>query len=496
MKDLGKWQIVSMVSQGLAMLAGLVQTFVIIRILSVGEWGIVQLAVSIGGALGIYQHLGLVSASTREISSAKKEEDIFKIFITSSFIRYCVTLPISIGLFFFAKNIALNLYKNIDLVFPLKIYAVSLLFQGVQGILNSVISGTRRFKQLFIYQIGISFVNVLIFIPFVYLYKVNGYFYAFLLFNIICSIVLYLIAFKPLKGKMVMPNRQDFMRLFKEIFSISMAIYVVKIIYTNWEKLGNNALGLFNSAEVIAIYSFAMLYAKKIMSISDSITTVNIPVFSERYVNDFNEFKNTFSKNFDKLFSLIVFSGAIASYLAPTLVRILVGGDKYDQAFPLIPSMVFAFVIYSFVNIINSSVLIPAKMSKSMIGSYLLLIIATSVSFLCMFKFMNILLAASWSMLIGGIMSLVFMVYWIKKKMNFMFLNIDHILILIQAFFIASLCMIDITWVKIVGLLPFSILLIWSFHIADFVTKKDALSVLGKFKSLIKSRAKVRESKL
>jgi len=65
MKDLGKWQFVSMMSQGLAMVAGLVQTFVIIRILSVGEWGLVQLAISIGGALGIYQHLGLVSASTR-----------------------------------------------------------------------------------------------------------------------------------------------------------------------------------------------------------------------------------------------------------------------------------------------------------------------------------------------------------------------------------------------------------------------------------------------
>jgi len=116
MKDLGKWQIVSLLSQGLAMLLGLVETFVVIRILSVGEWGLVQLAVSIGGALGIYQHLGLVSASTREISSAKSEDDIFKIFFTASIARYCVTIPISLGLFFGAGSIAENLYHNPDLI--------------------------------------------------------------------------------------------------------------------------------------------------------------------------------------------------------------------------------------------------------------------------------------------------------------------------------------------------------------------------------------------
>ena len=134
MKDLGKWQLISMLSQGLAMLLGMVETFLVIRILNVGEWGLVQLAVSIGGALGIYQHLGLVSASTREISSAKKDEDIFKIFITSSVVRYFVTLPIAVGLFFGAGKISQNLYHTLDLILPLKIYAVALVFQGVQGI--------------------------------------------------------------------------------------------------------------------------------------------------------------------------------------------------------------------------------------------------------------------------------------------------------------------------------------------------------------------------
>ncbi len=481
MKELGKWQFISLVSQLLAMVAGLIQTFVIIRILSVGEWGVVQLAISIGGALGIYQHLGLVSASTREISSAKKEEDVFKIFITSTFVRYCVTLPIAFVLFFLADKIAVNFYKNADLIIPLKIYSVSLLFQGVQGILNSVVSGMRRFKQLFIYQIVISFVSILIYIPLVSLFKVNGYFYAFFFFSLISSVVLAFVAFKPLKGKIVMPNRKDFTRLFREIFSISIAIYVVKIIYTNWEKLGNNALGLFNTTETVAVYSFAMLYAKKLMSISDSVTTVNLPVFSERYVSDFKEFKETFSKNFNKLFSLIVFTGALASYLAPILIRILVGSDKYNESFPLIAPMVFTFIIYSFVNIINSSVLIPAKKPKSMISSYLLLILGTILSFLCLYRFMDILQAASWSMVVGSVVCLLFMVYWIKKRMNFMFFNIDHVAILIQGFFVAWMCNIDILWLKLAGLIPFAALLLYAPFIAGFISKADISLAVSSF---------------
>ena len=76
------------------------------------------------------------------------------------------------------------------------------------------------------------------------------------------------------------------MILFKEIFSISMVIYVVKIIYTNWEKLGPNILGLSLSPEKIAIYSFALMFAKKIMSISDAVTDVNLPILSEKFIDN------------------------------------------------------------------------------------------------------------------------------------------------------------------------------------------------------------------
>jgi O-antigen/teichoic acid export membrane protein len=403
MKELTKWQMISFISRMTAMGLGIVQSFVIIRILSVSEWGVVQMGLSIGGALGIYQHLGLSSASTREISSAKDDEDIFKIFVTSAFVRYCVTLPLAIGLFVFARYIAINLYSNPVLIFPLKLYSIVLVIQGVQGILNSVISGTKRFKTLFVYQVVIALVSVSLFIPLVYMFRIEGYFYALLLFTLISSIVLAVLAFRPLKGNLSLPTRKDFVRLLKDIFSISIGVYLVKIIYTNWEKLGPNLLGLANPAEVVAIYAFALLYAKKLMHISDSVTDVNLPVLSEKFVDSKAAFVKLFTENFNKVYSLIIFVAVTAVFWAPEVIHFVVGGNKYDASLVLVPALVFAFLFYSLINIVKSSVIIPAKMVKEMVIGYLALIIGTGVTYAVLATLLGHLQAMSLGMMVGGL---------------------------------------------------------------------------------------------
>ncbi|OGC80195.1 hypothetical protein A3K01_02740 [candidate division WWE3 bacterium RIFOXYD1_FULL_43_17] len=489
MKELGKWQIISFASRSMAMLLGLVQTFVIIRVLSVGEWGVIQLAISIGGALGIYQHLGLASASTREISSAEDDKEVFKIFITSAVIRYAITIPIAIGLFFAARYVAVDIYKNEILVLPIKIYALTLIFQGVQSILNSVISGTKRFKQLFLYQIAIAAASVVIFIPLVLTYRVNGYFYAFFMFNALSSVVLSYIAFKPLRGSMKWPSNADFRRLFKEIFSISMAIYLVKIIYTNWEKFGSNALGLFNSPEVVAIFAFALLYAKKLMSISDAVTDVNLPVLSEKYVKDFADFKKLFTRNFDKIFISVIAAAAFASYWAPEIVSLVVGGDKYDKSYTLIPPVIFAFILYSFINIVKSSVLIPAKMVKHMIISFVLLLAGTAAFFFASYHALGALPGMAWGMAFGATASFIYINIAISKKLKFSFFNIDHLAILGQAFAISMVSFLPL-YIKIPFFVVVFGMLIWAFFIPGYLTKSEVISGVNYAKKFVRALKK------
>ncbi|MFH1000709.1 MAG: oligosaccharide flippase family protein [Bacteroidota bacterium] len=481
MKDLEKWQIISFISRGTAMALGLVQSFFILRILSVSEWGIVQIAVSIGAALGIYQHLGLASASTREISAAKDNKEIFKIFVTSVFIRYMVTIPITIGLFLLSHYLAFNTYKVPQIELPLKLYALVLIAQGFQSILNSVIAGTKRFKRLFLYQAAIAIVSMLLYVPMIYFYRINGYFYALFLFNLIASVVLGYLAFKPLgRSAFELPSRKELKHLFKELFAISMAIYIVKIIYTNWEKLGPNLLGLTVTPEMVGYFGFALLYAKKLMSISDSVTDVNLPVFSDKYVNDRGSFMETFSKNFDKLFVLIIFTGASAVYWVSEIVRIAIGSSKYDPSLSLVLPLVFAFIFYSFINIIKSSVIIPAKMVKEMIISFVVLIGGTLAFYFGLKSILGSLLAMSYGMATGAFLSLLFLAVISDIKLKFRLFHHEHVLLLIISAAIALNWPVGNIYVKISAYLVFIGLFIWGVSVAKFVTNNDLNKVLKK----------------
>ncbi len=473
MKELDKWQFISFISRGLAMLLGLIQSFVIIRVLSVSEWGIVQLAVGIGGALGIMQHLGLASASTREIAAAKKDTDIFKIFIISAVIRYMITIPLAVGLYIFSEKIAVGLYKTSLIILPLKIYAVTMMFQGIQSILNSIISGTKRFKRLFIYQIGAGAISAILFIPLVYFYKIPGYFWAYMLFNIINSICLGFLALVPLRGKFVLPSKSDFKILFRNIFSISIAIYLVKILATNWEKLGTNVLGLYSRPEVIAIFAFAVLYSKKILSISDAVTDVSLPVLSEKYSKDIDDFKLSFKKNFNKIFGFIILASAVACFWAPQLISILVGGNKYAQSYKYIPAVLLAFVVYSILDIVKSSIHVPAKMVRQMILTYILLVVVTGVSFYVGNGYTDKLMSMSIALAVGALLSLVYVIFSAEKSLNLIFFDSTHWLVLVQSTVIGWFGITAGLIIKLLLFPPLMVLLIYALFLSKIFDGKE-----------------------
>jgi len=491
MNELSKWQIVSFISRGIAQGLGVIQGFIIARILLPSEFGVEQLALALGATFGIYQHLGLASGSTREISAAKNDDEVFKIFVTSCIIRYIVTIPLAAIMYFSATTLAVDTYQQPTMVKPIQLFSVVLLLQGVQSILNSVISGTKRFKRLFIYQAAIAVVSVVIYVPAVYFYRVNGYFYALILFNLISSIILWIIAFKPLKTKMPLPSRKDFNKLFKELLSISLAIYVVKILYTYWERSGTLLLGREVSIEMVAVFSFALLYTKKLMAFSDSVTDVNLPVLSEKYVHDMEAFKTLFKENFNKLYAIVIFIGACAAYWSREITHLFMGGGKYDASLSLILPLMFAFIFYSYINIIKSSVIIPAKMVKEMMLSFVFLLGGTvAVFYACVHVFkVEPLMSMAIGMTTGALISLLSLHFFSKFKLNLSIFTHDHVLLVIHGFLIAYMGYLENFILK--GIL-FAILItlyIWGVFITKFYTKKDFAFSMNRFTRL-KGRVK------
>jgi len=208
---------------------------VIVNLLTKEQYGLIGLVASIAGIVGITQHLGLASSSTKEISQAKDSQEIFDIIISSISIRLLISVPISLILIFLAPSIA-TFYNDSELIFPLRIFGFITLIQAFQSIFNSVISGTQRFKILFSYQVIIAFVSLIVFLPLIYFYSLNGYFYALITFNSIQTLVLGFLALKDLKFKLILPNKSEFFELSKKLLKISLAIYAVKIIFTAWQE--------------------------------------------------------------------------------------------------------------------------------------------------------------------------------------------------------------------------------------------------------------------
>lgn len=488
MKSLASWQVVSLISRLAAMFLGLFQTFFIIRILAPSDWGIIQIGMAIGGVFGIYQHLGLSSGSTREISTAKKDTDIFKIFLTSVAIRYLVTIPIAIFLYFNAENIAVGQYNQEVLILPIRIYSFVLLVQGAKGLINSVVSGTQRFKALFIFQTLISVLSVVIYIPLVYFKGIIGFFWAFLLFEFLSTIILGIVAFTPLKGKLELPTREDFVRLTKQLFSIMFAIYIVKVLVTQWEKSGTLLLGRDVSPETVAIFSFAFLFTKKLMHISDAITDVNLPVFSDKFEKDINGFKKLFSDNLNKVFVFTSFSAMSAIFWSKELVYIFVGNNEvYEQSFGLMIPLIFTFIFYGLTNIIKSSIFVPAKYIKELVLSYVLMFLFTGVFYFVMTRLggYDYLVSITLGMLLGSFLGFFIMVYTSQKRMGFKYFSLDHILLLVQILAVMLVKDIPNLFIKIPAYFVFSGLFTWAIYVAGFVTaseldnfKKKALKLL------------------
>lgn len=498
MKELGRWQTISFLSRVVSQIIGMVSSVIIPTILTVGEFGVISLANSIGKTFGVTQNLGLASGSTREMSkSTNTNTDLSKILFTSILIKYLISFPMAFGLFLFAEKLAIGKYSAPEAVLPLKIFAVILVVQNIQSLFNSLIQAMQRFKLLFTYQIVVAVLNVCIFIPMVYLYRANGYFYASLLFNTLASIILGILALWPLRRSFALPSLSEFKSISKAVFVISLGVYAVKIIFTFWEGIGPLVLGLHLDTTQIGYFSLALLYCAKLMTVSDSVTDVNLSVFSKQFSLDSVEFKRLFIPNYNKLFVIVSFIALGALFWKFEIITLLFQ-DKYLFSIDLIVPIMFGFVLYSFVNIFKSSIFVPAKMITELIISYTSLLIGTALAYFVIFKFILLdrpLLAMAISLFIGALTCFMFMTYFGFKKLSLRFFTLGHLLMILLVFigsqtgklFDSYVIQVSITWYLLLAKF-----LVFALYTAVFMYSVNALKFISfsEIKGLLRIRHK------
>jgi len=236
MKDFEKWQIVSFISRFGAQIIGIFQVFLVALILTPFEYGLYSISNGLSKTFGSYQNLGLQSSSTREIAAAKDLKEAFKIFLVSASFRYLVSIPLAVLLFIFSDYFANVQYLEPRIEMALKVYAGIILLQAIQGIFNTVLSGLKKFKIIFSYQVAIALISFLVTVPAVYFLEFEGTYISYLIVTLISVLVLGYFALKSFEGNFTKINRHEYFVILKEIFSLSVAVYIVKVILSNWEN--------------------------------------------------------------------------------------------------------------------------------------------------------------------------------------------------------------------------------------------------------------------
>ena len=426
-----------------------------------------------------------------ELPASERLEGVFKIFISALLARIAVALPIFLVLFWGAPVLAGNVYHHPEITTAVRLYALVLLVQAPQGIFDAALSGLKQFKSVFIFQVVIALVSLLLHVPLIWRFQFYGYFWAMLALAVVHTMVLCFLIwrtfclsvservqpargglnpvgklstgqenskFEALNSKQIpmtkIQNYKQFgtfgfgiLKLFRisdfgfrisvadvkanlyKILSVGLSLYVVKIIFTLWQRFGPLVLGRAASATEVGIFNFALFYSTKLMTASDAITDVNLPFFSGKFDKGLVEFKKLFLANFQKIYAFITLAAVSAIYWSPELVRLVVG-HKYDDSLRLIPWLVGAFWCYSFINIIKSSLLVPARLNRDMIVSYSLLLLGTvggyygfGFSLRCHPELVSgsdtaVLGAMALGMLAGGILALAYQWFALRRTLS------------------------------------------------------------------------------
>jgi len=443
-------QFLSFVSRISALLLGIIQSLMIVNILSVTEFGIIGLVTAIAGIAGMTQHLGLAASSTKEISKASNDQEIFNVFLSSLSIRLLISIPVSLFLFFGADYLAVQ-YNNSNLILPLKIFGIVTLIQGFQSILNSIISGTQKFKLLFLYQVFIAGASVLIYFPMVVNFKLEGYFYALLTFNLLQTIILFFLAFKDLKIKFKLPSIKEFLNLSKTILKISVVVYAVKMIFTAWQELPIVYLSSRYSLEIIALFTFAFNLASKLMTISDSVTDVNLPVYSKMAFEKMDLFFRDFKENFSVLFVAILLTGISVSFWNHEILRtvdlftsslskflgisVMLGiYDKYSKSLVFLTPLLISIIFYSYINILKSSVFVPLEKLRNLLFVYISLFTVTGVTYIVLEYFSKDISNMAFSLAFGSFLSFVLALFFVYQEFNYKILEFNQILFILFSF--------------------------------------------------------------
>lgn len=362
--SLGRIQFISLVTKSITTALGIVQSVIIVRILSPAEFGLVGLVVSIGGLIGVTQHLGIVDGAIREIAVLNNNREVGKVFWVSHLARQIVTIPLSIGLLLVAGLISVRLYGRPEIIPYLQLFAVALILQGFQDVLGATLTGLKTFGALYATQIITAAINIAVFSYLTLNYGISGFFWSIIITTTIMVVILASIIKSRLRGNLSLPSWPDIKEYGGRVIRIGAYMYLARIFFVVWQRLPILVLGGVLAADELGFINVALTFGSKLTVVAMALSEVNLSWMSTLYAHEREQFIVSVQKNLQRVLILMMGMTLVLLFFVPEILRYVIGVE-YLPAQQTILLLTSAFFLYSLIDIGTSSVFVPANEPRS-----------------------------------------------------------------------------------------------------------------------------------
>jgi len=404
----------SVILRGLSMLSGII----LARFLGSSDYGAFTTLKGFLLTITTFSTLGIGYTATKFFAQYinKNESFFYSLYKYLVKLTFGFSLIIGVILFFISSIFAQNFLKEESLDIPVKILAISIIFNAVSFSQIGIISGLKKFKELSFLNLIIGIISFIITLGLTYFFGFYGSVYSLLIVSILNflfnEIFLRRVLIKPQFNSEVIDEK-----LKKHIIKESIPIALQEISYSVTSWISPILLIKYSSYSDVANYNIVMQWNAIILFIPGALRNV---VLSHLSISNNEISKRNKVLNQTILLNLIMtLIPAFIIFLARNFIADIYG-ENYINITDLIGIAVFITIPLSISNIYSQAFMSVGK-------NWLMLIIRTlrDLSILLVFLiFVNrFTLISSKSMLfsaliINSLSTLLFVVIYKKMKLK------------------------------------------------------------------------------
>lgn len=375
--SLARTQFLSLGTKAMTTALGIIQSLIIVKVLSPEEYGLIGLVMSIGGVIGVTQHLGIVDGAIREIAVLTNKRDIGKVFWVSHIIRQAVTLPLSLGLVLVAYVLATYVYGRPEITPFIQLFAAALVLQALQDVLGATLTGMKQFKTLYGVQIITAALNIAAFGYLTWQFKIAGFFWAIILTTTVMVVLFSLSIARNLRGHLAIPRWREISQYGRRVLRISAYMYLARIFFMVWQRLPLLVLGSVLANEQLGFINISFTFGSKLTILAMALSEVNLSWMSSLFVTEKETFRQVAARNMQRVLIVMTSLTLVLLFFTHEILRFII--PEYLPAQDIIIVTTAAFFLYALTDIGTSSVFVPADKPRSRALVYGIMMSVTAV---------------------------------------------------------------------------------------------------------------------